>query len=132
MTHRYTLMVGGTILPGADEPVASAIAWAGDTILALGSDAAVGEISRGDSHVIELRGAYVVPVDEDGGDTWPGAVTLEVGSPASFAIFGEDPRRTGEPGGPRIAPMAVIRNGRLVAGAMPGGDPAAHAHEGGH
>ena len=136
MTHRYTIMLGGTILPGGDDPAASALAWAGDTLLAIGSDVSVGEISRGDSHVVQLNGSFVVPLAEGSNVLWPSAATLEVGGPATFAVFDEDPRTTRGPGGsgdPKVLPTAVIRSGRLVTGALPGGDPAsAHVREGRH
>jgi hypothetical protein len=36
VTHRYTIMVGGTIIAGRDRRDASAIAWAMDTVIADG------------------------------------------------------------------------------------------------
>jgi predicted amidohydrolase YtcJ len=62
VTHRYTRLIGATHLSGRDEPDASAIAWAADTVIALGSDDDVRRTSRGDSHVIDLGGASVVPL----------------------------------------------------------------------
>ncbi len=60
MTHFYTLLLGGTVVTGGDEPDVTAIAWAEDTILALGSDDDV-------RAVYELHGnCYVVkPIDLD-------------------------------------------------------------------
>ena len=98
MTHEYTLLVGATILPGGDLPACEAIAWAGDTVLALGSDAEVRAISRGDSHVLAFKGAFVVPL----------AAPLEVGGPADLAVLAGDPR----PGGAGGEPIAVFRGGR--------------------
>ena len=39
VTHEYALLVGGLVLPGGTEPDATALAWAGGTVLAIGSDA---------------------------------------------------------------------------------------------
>ncbi len=82
MTHEYTLLLGATILPGGDRAPCEAIAWAHGTVLALGTDAEVRAISRGDSHVLGYPGAFVVPL---------GAV-LAVGEPADLAILATDPR----------------------------------------
>lgn len=43
VTHEYTLLVGGTIVPGDGAPDATAIAWAAGVILALGTDATAGD-----------------------------------------------------------------------------------------
>ena len=92
MTHRYTLLVRGTVISGGGEPDVSAIAWAEDTVLALGSDDDVRAVSRGDSHVIDLAGACVVPLG-DGSEgphgldaSWTPEATLEVGGRADLAI----------------------------------------------
>lgn len=114
MTHEYTLLVGGVIIPGDDEPDASAIAWAGGTVIAIGTDAAVRAISRGDSHVIDLRGASVVPLAPGSDAIRPPGARLEVGGPADLAVLDRDPRDA-----PVLA-LAVFRGGRLVAGALPG------------
>ncbi len=108
MTHLYTLLTGGTVLPGGDAPDATAIAWAGDTILAVGSDETVRAISRGDSHAFELGGAFVV-ANGDG--------TLEIGAPADLAVLDGDPRDGASP----IRTLAIVRGGRVVAGMLPGG-----------
>jgi hypothetical protein len=97
MTHEYTLLTGATILPGDGQAPCEAIAWAEGTVLALGTDAEVRAISRGDSHVMEFRGAFVVPLGK----------ALEVGGPADLVVLAGDPRSglAGE------APIAVIRGG---------------------
>ena len=64
----------------------------------LGSDAEVRAISRGDSHVLAFKGAFVVPL----------AAPLEVGGPADLAVLAGDPR----PGGAGGEPIAVFRGGR--------------------
>lgn len=72
MTHEYTLLMGGHVILGDVRAGATAIAWAGDTLLAIGGDEGVRGISRGDSHLHELGGAWVVGASG----------TLEVGAPA--------------------------------------------------
>ncbi|HET9757381.1 MAG TPA: hypothetical protein VFP66_12815 [Candidatus Limnocylindrales bacterium] len=119
MTHRYTLLIRGTVISGRDEPDVPAIAWAADTVIALGSDDDVRGISRGDSHVIDLRGATVVALD--GPDVlWTPDATLEVGGHADLAVLESDPRRMDAPAGQRMSALAVVRGGRVVAGRLPG------------
>ncbi|MEO7333384.1 MAG: hypothetical protein ABIZ71_05530 [Gemmatimonadales bacterium] len=125
MTHEYTLLVGGVVIRGGDEPDATAIAWAADTVLAIGSDAEVRAISRGDSHFSELLGATVIPLGGGGEPRWPTDATLEVGGPADLAVLRVDPRAAGGPGsgdGP-LETLALIRGGRVVTGALPAAAP---------
>jgi len=131
MTHRYTLLVGGTILPGGGASEATALAWAEDTVLALGSDAAISGISRGDSHVVDLAGRYVVPLDEGTQARWPVHATLEVGGRADLAILDRDPRQPGAGVRP-LAAVAIVRGGRVVAGRLPGAGPPGPEHDHGH
>ncbi len=113
MTHQYTVLIGGVVLPGGGAadglmPSCSAIAWASDTVLALGSDAEVLGITRGDSAVVALDGLVVVPL-ADGG-------VLEVGGLADLAVLA---------GGARAGAAAVIatvRGGKIVQGELPGLD----------
>ena len=120
MTHRYTLLIGGTVLSGRDEPAVSAIAWAADTVIALGSDEDVGRTSRGDSHVVDLGGASVVPLGDGPDARWPPDAILEVGSRADLAVLENDPRQTIAPAGQPLSTLALVRGGRLVAGRLPG------------
>jgi len=122
VTHRYTLLVGGTVISGREEPDVSAIAWADDTVLALGSDADIRRISRGDSHVVDLAGAFVLPLGDGHGASLPAVATLAVGGPANLAIVAKDPRRARADVDGELSPVAVVRAGRVVAGALPGGD----------
>ena len=124
MTHEYTLLVNGTVILGPGLPDATALAFALDTVLAVGSDEAVHAISRGDSRVLDLSGIYV---------TAAGGGVLEPGSPANLDIFGTDPRL---PGG-TMGPAAVIRAGVLVSsglleGRRPGSGGGGHGHGGEH
>lgn len=111
MTHLYTVLVGGTVIPGGGEPDVSAICWAGDTIVAIGSDDDVWSISRGDSHRIDLEGRFVVPLGD----------VLEVGGPADLVVLNEDPRAAGAPSGSGPPAVAVVRRGRVLEGALLGG-----------
>jgi hypothetical protein len=99
VTHEYTLLLGATVIPGGGAPSCEAVAWASGTILALGTEAEIAAISRGDSHVMTFPGAYVVPLEE----------TLEVGGAADFAVYLDDPR-LGDPGDP----VAILRGGHVV------------------
>lgn len=122
MTHEYTLLVGGTVLPGGGEPDVSAIAWAGGTILALGTDHDVRTLSRGDSRVVDLRGAAVVPLAPDAGVAWPVDARLEVGGPADLAVLDRDPRTVPDSTG-SDAPVrvrALVRGGRVLSGSLAG------------
>jgi predicted amidohydrolase YtcJ len=105
MTHEYTLLLGATILPGGDAEPCEALAWALGIVLAVGPDAAVRAISRGDSHVIACPGAFVVPLEGQ----------LEAGARADLAVYAADPR-----GADSAQPIAVIRGGHVVAGALSG------------
>jgi predicted amidohydrolase YtcJ len=101
VTHEYTILTGGRVLGRPDdlEP-ATAIAWAVDTVLAVGGDEEVLSISRGDSRVLALHGALVAP--------GPGLGSLEPGSRADFSI------RDAATG----LVTAEVRAGRLVAGVL--------------
>jgi predicted amidohydrolase YtcJ len=120
VTHRYTLLVGGTVISGRDEPDASAIAWAEDTVIAIGSDADVAGISRGDSHRFDLAGAHVLPLGDGPEARWPTAATLEIGGRADLAVVRDDPRRIDAPEVRQLRAKALIRGGRVVAGRLPG------------
>ena len=124
MTHRYTILTGGLVLPAADEPAVSAIAWAGDTVIALGGDEAMRSLSRGDSWFVDLDGACVIALGE-GDPAWPAGATLDVGGRADLAILATDPR-TADEAAARPSVVAVIRGGRVVAGRLPGGAEQTH------
>ncbi|HEY3336338.1 MAG TPA: hypothetical protein VGK16_13985 [Candidatus Limnocylindrales bacterium] len=100
MTHEYTLLLGGIVRPGGGAPDATALAYALDTVLALGTDDEVRAISRGDSHVVELAGRRVEAA---------AGVVLEPGAPASFRIVDAS-----------AGVVAVVVAGRVVEGGLPG------------
>ena len=115
MTHEYTLLIGGTILTGPGHPPVTSMAWAGGTVIALGTEAEMRGISRGDSAVLQLGGAFVVPIDQAGVVSWPPASALEIGGPADLAILDDDPRDAHGP----LAPVALIRGGHVTEGNLP-------------
>lgn len=125
MTHLYVILLGGTVVRGGDAPDATALAWAGDTVLAVGTDAEVRTISRGDSTVVDLDGATVFPLHGDH-PAWPTEGRLDVGLAASFAILTNDPRTSPTGAAPEV--RAVVRSGVVVSGALPGLGASAHRH----
>jgi predicted amidohydrolase YtcJ len=114
MTHEYTILTGGVVLPGGAAPPCSAIAWTADTILALGSDEAVLSISRGGSAVVALEGRVVVPI-ADGG-------VLEVGGVADLAVLPPDSAVALALADAVAVAVAVVRRGRLIDGWLDGID----------
>ena len=126
MTHRYTILIGGTVIAGRDEPDASAIAWAEDTVIALGTDDDVRGASRGDSYLVDLGGASVVALGEGPDACWPPDATLEVGGRADLAVLERDPRLVGPRAQHRLSALALVRGGRVVAGRLPGRPATGH------
>ena len=115
------IFLGGIVIPGRGAPDATAIAWAEDTILVIGADDRVRSISRGDSMFVQLAGACVIPLADDGAPTWPTQATLEEGGPATLAVLRGDPRH-----GETVAPddvLAVVREGRVVEWRLPAEAP---------
>jgi hypothetical protein len=138
VTHEYVIAIHGRVEPCTPLPEgqpATAIAWAFERVLAVGTDASVRAISRGDSTVLELEGCVVTPLPDDLlrsevvlGEAWPGGdhgsvgdllvragllasdAVLEAGSPSNLAFWRSAPR--GAP--PRL--MAVVREGAFTDG----------------
>ena len=120
VTHLYTLLLGGTVITSPDQPDVSAIAWAADTVIALGSDDNVRAASRGDSRFIDLGGATVVALDLGADARWPPHATLEVGGRADLAVLENDPRHLDALPRQRLSAIALVRGGIVVAGRLPG------------
>jgi predicted amidohydrolase YtcJ len=119
VTHRYTILTGGHVLPGAGEPAVTAIAWAGDTVIGLGGDDDMRGLSRGDSRFIDLAGAWVVPLGE-GDALRPTEGRLELGGRADLAVVARDPRAPSDPVALDDPAVALVRAGRVVGGVLPG------------
>jgi predicted amidohydrolase YtcJ len=120
VTHEYTLLIGGTVITGHDEADVTAIAWAADTVIALGSDDEVRGTSRGDSHIIDLEGASVVALGNGPDAYWPSDAKLEIGGPADLAVLDRDPRPLDAPAVRTLTALALVRAGRVIAGSLPG------------
>ena len=138
MTHEYVIAHNGSIEPRGDDP-ATAVGWAGEAVLAVGSDEVVRAISRGDSTFIDLDGCVVTPLpaDVDRADALVRATTdpgldigqlligqglleapavLEPGSPADLAIWGLGPD-PGSPDGQIVLHLvATVRGGHFTEG----------------
>jgi hypothetical protein len=145
MTHEYVIGLRGRIEPVGDQTApATAVGWAADAILAVGSNANVRAISRGDSTFLDLQGCHVTPLPDDieaaigamrseGGTAdpqhdvgsrlvsegmLPADSVIETGSPADLAFWDDD----GEL-------LAITRDGQFTRGdpkhgpfaALPGG-----------
>jgi len=118
VTHEYVIGLRGIVAPSAPAAgAATAIAWAADRVLAVGADADVRSISRGDSIFLDLAGCTVTPLPDDparaarlveasgipaaDASAGVGLLTdagllapderLEPGSPANLAFWGGDP-----------------------------------------
>lgn len=99
MTHEYVIATGGLVLgtdPAGRTP--TAIAWAADRVLAVGSDEEVRAISRGDSTFLDLGGCTVTAL--------AASSTLGPGSPADLEF-----RRPGS-----LTVVALVRAGAFTEG----------------
>ena len=149
MTHQYTIATGGIVLGAGGPPDTprTAIAWAADRVLAVGSDIEVRAISRGDSTFLDLAGSIVTPTPRDEaaaervvqaaiavGDRldpveamWGAGLLadggrLEPGSPADLAFWGMSSRR--------VPPAAAAATVRIIATVRAGAFTAGDAHTG--
>jgi len=145
MTHEYTILYDATVLTGGEAcPRAMALAWAADTILAVGDTATVRAISRGDSRFIALPGRLItlaparpdtverslreaVGMADTTGveailasfrrpDPTQPARCLEIGEPADLAIWSADPADLAPGEAERLRIEAIVRGGRFTRG----------------
>jgi hypothetical protein len=155
VTHEYVLATGGVIFGapvaasgpagmaaaiGGSRGRPSAIAWAADRLLAIGSDGEVRAVSRGDSHMVDLHGGAVtaLPAEPDEAELRlrravqrgvpfeleellrpllpPGADSqLETGGRADLAIWSHDPLALPPERAMELRIVRVVRGGRLAA-----------------
>lgn len=143
MTHEYVIALGGIVV-GADPaagPAPTAIAWAADRVLAVGPDADVRSISRGDSTFIDLLGCAVTPVPSDpaaaeallrslvaAGRSFDPAralaqagliespAILETGAPADLAFWSADPAAVPAQSAATLRIVATVRAGAFTEG----------------
>jgi len=128
MSHQYTIATRGVVLSTGLTPNPTALAWADGTVLAVGDDAAVRALSRGDSTFVDLAGRAVsagtdpdTAVDRLRGAVASGAAgtaadalpRLEPGSPADLLIWSSDPRRLEPADAASLSVVGVVRGGRL-------------------
>jgi hypothetical protein len=143
VTHEYVIALGGSVLsagtPG--EPAPTAVAWAADSILAVGSDEAVRAISRGDSIFLDLAGCAVSPAPSDPkgaenllraaaatGDPFDavellvraglveGDARLEPGATCDLAFWSADPETASSASAPLLRIVAIVRAGAFTHG----------------
>jgi len=145
VTHEYTILYDATVLTGGEGcPRAMALAWAADTLLAVGDTATVRAISRGDSRFIALPGRLITPAPDR-----PGAVArtlreavgladttraesilaslgrlaptdpvrcLQIGELADLAIWSADPAALAPREAASLRIEAIVRGGRFTRG----------------
>jgi hypothetical protein len=145
VTHEYTILYDAIVLTGDEVcPRAKALAWAADTILAIGETAPVRAISRGDSRFIALPGRLITPAparpdaverspreavgmaDTKGveailasfrrPDPTQPVRCLEIGEPADLAIWSADPAALAPREAERLRIEAIVRGGRFTRG----------------
>ena len=143
MTHEYVIAVGGTVKGvGCDDgPAPTAIGWAADRVLAVGSDGVVRTISRGDSIFIDIGGCAVTPAPGDpvaaeellrtavatgrpvdalemlaSAGLLDSADPLESGVPADLAFWSADPDAMPPDSAPSLRIVALVRAGAFTEG----------------
>lgn len=140
MTHEYVIALNGSVEPQPPErPMASAVGWAADAVLAVGSDEVVSAISRGDSTFLDLGGCVVtpLPMDIDRADALVRATTdpgidighllagagllepnagLEAGSPADLAFWGLGTDPDDPDGRVLLRLVATVKGGAFTEG----------------
>ncbi len=143
MTHEYVIALGGVILPPGPpvDPPPTAIGWAADRVLAVGTDEVVRAISRGDSTFLRLDGCAVTqaPSDVERAQTLirlavasgrPFSVVavlalaglvdpeagLEPGSRADLAFWSADPPSLEAGAAASLRIVAIVRDGGFIDG----------------
>ncbi|TFG68936.1 MAG: hypothetical protein E4H24_02235 [Thermomicrobiales bacterium] len=143
MTHEYIIALGGTVLGSGqtDGPVATAVGWAADRVLAVGSDEVVKTISRGDSTFIDVAGCAISQAPRDSGAAelllramvttgrpfnsievlkeaglFEDAEPLEVGAPADLAFWSAIPETLSTRSATTLRIMAIVRAGAFTEG----------------
>ncbi|MGD8486352.1 MAG: hypothetical protein PVH07_06905 [Chloroflexota bacterium] len=122
MTHEYVIALNGIVAPGPAGGTATAVAWAAEAVLAVGTDESVRAISRGDSIFLDLDGCAITPLPanpEAAADAVRQAGTGAVDIVSLLVRAGRlDPEAALEPGAPADLAMWQATAGgghRLVA-----------------
>ena len=125
MTHLYTVATNGVVLGNSSSGTATALAWAGDTILAVGDDTTVRAVSRGDSTFVDLAGRAVSAGRDVAeatqrmrevvrrGATDLSVGELEPGSPADLLIWSHDPRQLAPGAADQLHVVGTVAGGHL-------------------
>ncbi len=143
MTHEYVIATGGIVLgaPQTGGRIPTAVGWAADRILAVGSDAVVTAISRGDSTFIDVEGCAIGPAPNDpaaaerlirslvkagrpfgtiealgGAGLLETVEPLEAGAPADLAFWDAVPETSPRASGSTLRIVAVVRRGAFTEG----------------
>ena len=108
MTHLYVIGLGGRIEPATNQDApATAIGWAADAILAVGSNPNVGAISRGDSTFLDLGGCHVTALPDD------------IEAAIAAARLGEAPSDQQRDVGARLVSAGLLPAGSLLETGSP-------------
>jgi hypothetical protein len=139
MTHEYVIALHGRVDTGMAGTAPTAVAWAADHVLAVGSDDAMRGLSRGDSTFLDLGGCVVTPLPDDlasadalvragirqaGADVdlaallvraglLPADAVIETGSPANLAFWDT---AGGQRDGSTWSLLAAVRGGAFIEG----------------
>ena len=151
MTHEYVIALNGVVLGtgaagtgaagAASGGPPTALAWAADRVLAVGADAAVRAISRGDSTFLDLAGCAITPLPGDveaaeqlvrhavaegrpfdpvrllaAAGLLAADAALDVGAPADLAAWSDDPGTVAPSDAAGVHIVATVRAGRFGEG----------------
>jgi hypothetical protein len=122
VTHEYTIALNGIVAPTPAGGTATAVAWAAEAVLAVGTDESVRAISRGDSTFLDLHGCTITPLPADPEAAADAARLAGTGAVDVVSLLVRadrlDPEAALEPGSPAdLACWQAIAGGgyRLVA-----------------